>query len=161
MKLRWPMRSSIPRTAPTQYRSCSISWLNSTSKRLPRGAPRPYAVRVPNTPYRVVQWTTGNVGKSSVEAIAKMYARWGVDEAKFLATMNSFGITGKLNKARQFALRTGVDSTPTIIVNGKYRVSVDATHNFDDMLRITSYLIGMERAANGGAKPAAAPAKKG
>jgi hypothetical protein len=26
---------------------------------------------VPNTPYRVVQWTTGNVGKSSVEAIAK------------------------------------------------------------------------------------------
>ena len=32
---------------------------------------RPYAERVPNTPYRVVQWTTGNVGKSSVEAIAK------------------------------------------------------------------------------------------
>ena len=32
----------------------------------------PYAERVPNTtPYRVVQWTTGNVGKSSVEAIAK------------------------------------------------------------------------------------------
>ncbi|MGZ5378368.1 MAG: dihydrodipicolinate reductase, partial [Mycobacterium sp.] len=26
---------------------------------------------MPNTPYRVVQWTTGNVGKSSVEAIAK------------------------------------------------------------------------------------------
>jgi hypothetical protein len=25
---------------------------------------------VHNTPYRVVQWTTGNVGKSSVEAIA-------------------------------------------------------------------------------------------
>lgn len=32
---------------------------------------RPYAERVPNTSYRVVQWTTGNVGKSSVEAIAK------------------------------------------------------------------------------------------
>ena len=28
-------------------------------------------MRVPNTPYRVVQWTTGNVGKSSVEALAK------------------------------------------------------------------------------------------
>lgn len=26
---------------------------------------------MPNTPYRVVQWTTGNVGKSSVEAIAQ------------------------------------------------------------------------------------------
>ena len=31
---------------------------------------RPYAERVHNTPYRVVQWTTGNVGKSSVKAIA-------------------------------------------------------------------------------------------
>lgn len=47
-----------------------------------------YAVRVPNTPYRVVQWTTGNVGKSSVEAIAKnpnyelvgLYA-WSKDKA--------------------------------------------------------------------------------
>ena len=26
---------------------------------------------MPNTPYRVVQWTTGNVGKSSVAAIAR------------------------------------------------------------------------------------------
>jgi len=35
-----------------------------------RGAP-PYAERVHNTAsYRVVQWTTGNVGKSSVAAIA-------------------------------------------------------------------------------------------
>src|SRR6185503_1881101 len=33
---------------------------------------RPYAERVPNKgSYRVVQWTTGNVGKSSVAAIAK------------------------------------------------------------------------------------------
>ena len=36
-----------------------------------RPDPLPYAERVPNnTPYRVVQWTTGNVGKSSVAAIA-------------------------------------------------------------------------------------------
>ncbi|OBB35467.1 dihydrodipicolinate reductase [Mycobacterium sp. 852002-51961_SCH5331710] len=43
---------------------------------------------MPNTPYRVVQWTTGNVGKSSVEAIAKnpnyelvgLYA-WSQDKA--------------------------------------------------------------------------------
>ena len=36
-----------------------------------RSPPLSYAERVPNnTPYRVVQWTTGNVGKSSVAAIA-------------------------------------------------------------------------------------------
>lgn len=32
--------------------------------------PGAYAVQVPNSPYRIVQWTTGNVGKSSVQAIA-------------------------------------------------------------------------------------------
>lgn len=34
-----------------------------------RCAGLPYAERVPNN-YRVVQWTTGNVGKSSVQTIA-------------------------------------------------------------------------------------------
>ncbi len=31
---------------------------------------RPYAVQMPNTCYRIVQWTTGNVGSSSLRAIA-------------------------------------------------------------------------------------------
>ena len=97
-------------------------------------------------------------GAGSLEDIAKMYARWGVDEAKFLATMNSFGVTAKLNRARQFALRTGVDSTPTIIVNGKYRVTVTPQRGFDGMIATTNYLLAKERAA--AAKPAA-PAKKG
>ena len=96
-------------------------------------------------------------GKGSLEDIAAMYARWGVDKAKFLATMNSFGVTGKLNKARQFAMRTGVDSTPTIIVNGKYRVTVTPQRGFDGMIATTNWLVAQERAA---ARPAA-PAKKG
>jgi thiol:disulfide interchange protein DsbA len=86
-------------------------------------------------------------GAGSLEDIAKMYARWGVDEAKFLATMNSFGVTGKLNRARQFALRTGVDSTPTIIVNGKYRVTVTTQRGFDGMIATTNWLLAKERAA--------------
>ena len=95
-------------------------------------------------------------GQGTVEEIAKMYAKWGVDEGKFLATMNSFGVTGKLNKARQFALRTGVDSTPTIIINGKYRVSVTPQRGFDGMIATTNWLVAKERAAT-----AATPAKKG
>jgi thiol:disulfide interchange protein DsbA len=105
-------------------------------------------------------------GEGTVEDIAKMYSKWGVDQAKMLATMNSFGVTAKLNRAHQFAVRTGVDGTPTIIVNGKYRVSVTPDRGFDGMLATTSYLIAQERAASKSAKPApaakpAAPAKKG
>jgi thiol:disulfide interchange protein DsbA len=106
-----------------------------------------------------------SAGEGTVDDIAKMYAKWGVDQAKMLATMNSFGVTAKLNRAHQFAVRAGVDATPTIIINGKYRVPVTADRGFDGMLATTSYLIAQERAAGAAAKPAAkpaaAPAKKG
>lgn len=83
----------------------------------------------------------------SPEEIADMYAKFGVDRAKFLSTMQSFGVTAKLNRARQFALRTGVDSTPTIIINGKYRVKVTPDRGFAGMLATADYLIARERAA--------------
>ena len=92
-------------------------------------------------------------GNGTVEDIAKMYSGWGVDQAKFLATMNSFGVTAKLNRAKQFAMRTGITATPTIIVNGKYRVGVTPDRGFEGMLATTSYLIAQERAA--AKKPAA------
>ena len=89
------------------------------------------------------------------DEIADMYAKWGVDRAKFLATMQSFGVTAKLNRARQFAMRTGVSATPTIIIDGKYRVNVTTDRGFPGMLATTSYLIAQERAAK-----APAPVKK-
>jgi len=96
-------------------------------------------------------------GSGTAEDIAAMYAKWGVDKAKFLAAMNSFGVTAKLNRAKQFAMRAGVDGTPTIIINGKYRVGVTPDHGFEGMLITTNWLLAKERAA----KAAAAPAKKG
>ena len=101
----------------------------------------------------------------TVDEIADMYAKFGVDRAKFLSTMKSFGVTAKLNRAKQFALRTGITATPTIIVNGKYRVNVTTEGGFPVMLSTVTYLIGQERAAAAKAKPAPpkpapAPVKK-
>ena len=58
--------------------------------------------------------------------------------------MNSFAINGKLNKAKQFAVRSQISGTPSLIVNGKYLVK---GRNWDDMLRIADHLIAQERAA--------------
>ena len=101
----------------------------------------------------------------SLEELAGMYGKWGVDSAKFLSTMQSFGVTAKLNRAKQFALRTGVTATPTVIVNGKYRVNVTADRGFSGMLSTVNYLIAKERAEAPKVKPvpgvaARAPAKK-
>jgi len=90
----------------------------------------------------------------SLEGIADWYATQGVDRTKFLDTMNSFGVTSMVNRAKQFALRTGVDGTPTIIVAGKYRVNVNSERGFDGMLATVDYLLARERALS--ANPAAA-----
>jgi len=58
--------------------------------------------------------------------------------------MNSFGINAKVNRAKQFAIQSGVNSTPSLVVNGKYKVK---GRSFEDMLRITDHLIAQERAA--------------
>ena len=93
----------------------------------------------------------------SSDEIADMYANFGVDRANFLSTMRSVLVTDRLDRARQFALRTGVTGTPTIIVNGKYRVNVTQDGGFPGMLATTTFLIAKERAAAKATKvPAAA-----
>jgi thiol:disulfide interchange protein DsbA len=89
------------------------------------------------------------------EDVADLYASLGVDRARFLAQMTSFGTNAKIAKARQFATRTGVTGTPTMIVNGKYRVNVTQDRGFKGMLAAVDYLVALERA--GQAPPAGAP----
>lgn len=89
----------------------------------------------------------GELGQDSPEDIANFYARYGVDPKQFASTMASFAIDGRYNRARQFIQREQVNSTPTLIVNGKYKAK---GKSFPDMLRITDQLIAMERAAAGG-----------
>jgi thiol:disulfide interchange protein DsbA len=58
--------------------------------------------------------------------------------------MHSFATDAKVNRGKQFMVRSGVGGTPTIVVDGKYRV---LGKSYPDMLRITNQLIAQERAA--------------
>ena len=95
----------------------------------------------------------GEGDKPDEMAIAKFYGQYGANPQEFLSTMNSFTVDAKVNQGRQFMVRSGVSGTPTLVVNGKYRVM---GRTFEDMLRIASQLIERERAAKAGA---AAPAQ--
>jgi thiol:disulfide interchange protein DsbA len=96
-----------------------------------------------------VRFTLPGEGKKPDEAaIAKFYGRYGADPKQFADAMHSFAVDAKLNRGKQFMTRGGVQGTPTIIVDGKYRV---IGKSYDDMLRITNQLIAQERAA--GAHP--------
>lgn len=87
------------------------------------------------------------------EKFGEFYAKYGVKSADFIGTMNSFAITAKGKRAEQFMQRSGVSSSPSLVVNGKYLV---IGKSFEDMLRITDHLVARERAALGAAAPAAA-----
>lgn len=95
----------------------------------------------------VKQTLKGERGRDSVEDIAGFYAQYGADPKQFTATMSSFAVNAKTNAAKQFAQRSNITGTPSIIVDGKYLVQ---GKNFPDRLRIADHLIARERAAKAG-----------
>lgn len=77
--------------------------------------------------------------------IAQFYARFGADPADFARRMESAPVALRLRNAEAFIDRTGVDGTPNLVVDGKYRV-LGASQ--EDALRITDALVARERAAH-------------
>lgn len=82
----------------------------------------------------------------SLEEIADHYASQGADRDAFLSTMNSFAVTAKVNRARQFAQRTNVQATPTMIINGKYSATTTNDRGPEGLLATIEYLVAVERA---------------
>jgi thiol:disulfide interchange protein DsbA len=84
---------------------------------------------------------------SSPEQIAAFYAQYGVDPKTFVDTMQGFAVSTKVDQSRQFAVRSRIEGTPSLIIDGKYLVPVDA-RGYEHMLRTTGYLVAQQRAAS-------------
>ena len=83
----------------------------------------------------------------SLDEIADFYAGFGADKEKFLSTAQSFAVDGKLRKEQQLARSYGITSTPSLVVNGKYRITGNAAiPSFDAMLDVVDYLVEIEKA---------------
>ncbi len=64
-----------------------------------------------------------------------------------MATARSFAVDAQLRREQQLARTYGVTGTPTLIVNGRYRVAVGgAVPSLDMMLSIVDYLVTQELA---------------
>jgi len=71
--------------------------------------------------------------------IAAFFAREsGTSAQDIQSTMESFAVNANLGRARQFAIRNGVDHTPMLIINGQYRVNGQTQQ---DQLRIADQII--------------------
>lgn len=81
----------------------------------------------------------------SIEEIADFYTQFGVDKAKFLSTAKSFAVDGRIRKDQQLVRDWGITGTPSVVVNGKYRITGNAAiPSFDAMLDVVDYLVEIE-----------------
>jgi protein dithiol oxidoreductase (disulfide-forming) len=79
---------------------------------------------------------------NSMDELADFYAREGVDRAKFMGIATSAETTEKLKSDLALIQKWQVDGTPTIVVNGKYRVAT--VHSYDEMVAVTLWLVKRE-----------------
>ena len=98
----------------------------------------------------IKQALKGERGNDGMDAIAAFYGRHGVDVTQFKAAASSFAVESKLAKAKQYIQAEGVNGTPTLLVDGKYRITGDPNGSRADQLKIADKLIAQERAARGG-----------
>ena len=104
-------------------------------------------------------WKTGELATSdyatnrlkekqpTIEQAASFYARvGGVDPQKFLAMANSFAVDSRMRAADAQIIAMHVSGTPTMIVNGKYRVTRDWRQSSDQFIELIKYLVAKESA---------------
>ncbi len=71
----------------------------------------------------------------------------GIDKAKFSDALKSFGVAGKLQRARQIVLNYKIDGVPVLAVNGKFITSPSIANGQDKCLAVADFLIEQERRA--------------
>ena len=102
-------------------------------------------------------WNTGELGVSdpqtrrlktklpTIEDAAKFYQRvTGVKAADFVAASKSFGVDLKMRQADSQIVAMQVSGTPTLVVNGKYRVNNENLSGGDEIIELVKYLVARE-----------------
>lgn len=84
-------------------------------------------------------------------------AKNGIDVKKYQEVEQSFAVQNKIRAAREYPQKYRIESTPTLVVNGKYLVVNQ--RDSDVTFRVLDTLIANERAAAPPKAPAAIPAK--
>jgi thiol:disulfide interchange protein DsbA len=79
------------------------------------------------------------------QAMHEWLATQGIEPKKFDEAIASFGVQSKVQRALQLTSGYRIDGTPSLAVDGRYRISADQASSQDDMLATATYLIGLAR----------------
>jgi len=84
------------------------------------------------------------------ESMHEWLQKQGIDPKKFDEAVASFGVQSKVKRAMQLTAGYRIDGTPSLAVQGRYRISADQASSQEDMLATASYLIDLARKEGGG-----------
>jgi thiol:disulfide interchange protein DsbA len=92
----------------------------------------------------------------TIDDVARFYERVaGVKAADFVNASKSFSVDLKMRQADSQIIAMQVSGTPTLVVNGKYRLNNEALQTTDNIVALVRFLVAKESAP-----AAAAPARK-
>jgi thiol:disulfide interchange protein DsbA len=81
----------------------------------------------------------------TIENAAQFYHRVsGVPVDKFLEAAKSFAVDVQMRRADALVTAYHIDGTPSIVVNGKYRITVQSAGGMKQMLEVAQYLVAKE-----------------
>ena len=81
----------------------------------------------------------------SIEDIAQWYAdNFSVDKEAFLSTANSFMIDSKIRQSNNMMRKMNIRTTPSLVINGKYKPNVKALGSNTALLDMATYLSTQE-----------------
>jgi thiol:disulfide interchange protein DsbA len=81
----------------------------------------------------------------SIEDAARFYSRTtGVPVKQFVDAAKSMGVDTQIGQADNMVVRFGVSATPTMIVNGKYRLDVPSAGGPDELIELVKWLVAKE-----------------
>ncbi len=86
------------------------------------------------------------------QSIAEFVAKKGGDAKAFLDAYNSFGVQASLNRAVQAARGVGLESVPTLIVDGKYMTNANIAGGYERVPAVLDFLIKKAAAERAGRK---------
>lgn len=85
----------------------------------------------------------GNILRSQAE-MREFFARFGVSDADFNSVFESFSVKSQVNRADELSIRYGVNSTPTLVIAGKYRTGVGEAGSYERLFALIEALAARE-----------------
>jgi len=96
----------------------------------------------------IVDEATGRIHSPAptIQDVAKFYAkRANIKADQFVETANSMTISLKMRESDAYIRRNGVDRTPTLIVNGKYRMDPSTAGGMTELIELVNWLLANKK----------------